>query len=470
MPYLPVDTAVVLEVGPLIDPTDFKTLEEAIAYNESGMTVDLIVNSGTAITKTDITLTTGGNNDWTHKGNGVYEVEITAAQNTQEGTMRLVGNCDNSLPFESPVYTVVPSMVYNSLVLGTDVLEVDVEQAGGSSIQQTGGEFHVLDGSGNAVATASAQTTAQNDLDTLTGSDGATLATSQPNYAPSTHSAADVWSAATRNLNSDANNAIRDAVLSDATKIPGASIDATISSRSSHTANNVRDAILSDSTPFAGASIDAAVSSRSSHSAADVWAVGTREITGGTVGSVTNDVGITQAGADKVWGSATRNLNSDANNTIRDSILSDATTFAGGNINATISSRSSHAAADVWSVGTREITGGTISTVSDKTGYSISGSKTTLDALNDLSASDVNDEVLDVLNTDTFGLIGQEAPGATVTLAYMIRYMYKKSRNQITDDGTDLKLFNDGATVVDQKASVSESGGTVTKGQWGSGP
>lgn len=33
-------------------------------------------------------------------------------------------------------------------------------------------------------ATAAAQTTAQNDLDLLTGADGATLATSQPNYAP----------------------------------------------------------------------------------------------------------------------------------------------------------------------------------------------------------------------------------------------------------------------------------------------
>jgi len=37
-----------------------------------------------------------------------------------------------------------------------------------------------------ALATATALSTAQTDLDTLTGSDGVTLATSQPNYAPST--------------------------------------------------------------------------------------------------------------------------------------------------------------------------------------------------------------------------------------------------------------------------------------------
>lgn len=43
-----------------------------------------------------------------------------------------------------------------------------------------------------SIAQASALATAQADLDTLTGADGATLATSQPNYAPSTHSAANV--------------------------------------------------------------------------------------------------------------------------------------------------------------------------------------------------------------------------------------------------------------------------------------
>jgi hypothetical protein len=119
MPFLPVDTAVVVEIGPLIDNGNFKDLEVAIAYNAAGMSVDLIKNSGTAITKVDITPTTGNGNDWTHKGNGVYELEITQAQNDTEGTLRIVGVCDGVLPFESPVYTVVPQDVYQSLVTGT---------------------------------------------------------------------------------------------------------------------------------------------------------------------------------------------------------------------------------------------------------------------------------------------------------------------------------------------------------------
>lgn len=129
--FIPVDTAIVVTVGPLIDDTDFKTLETAIAYNATGMSVDLVKSSGTASTKTDLTLTTGGTQDWTHLGNGIYEVEITAAQNDTEGNLQVVGVADGVLPFFSTVYTVVPIAVYNSLSLGTDNLQVDTIQVEG---------------------------------------------------------------------------------------------------------------------------------------------------------------------------------------------------------------------------------------------------------------------------------------------------------------------------------------------------
>jgi len=105
-----------------------------------------------------------------------------------------------------------------------------------------------------------------------------------------------------------------------------------------------------------------------------------------TVTGVTNDVGITQAGADKVWSTTTRAL-TDKNgfrlsaigvDDIWDELTSGHTTAGSygklltDNINATISSRSSHSAADVWSVGTRTVTGGTIDTNNDKTGYTAS--------------------------------------------------------------------------------------------------
>lgn len=54
-----------------------------------------------------------------------------------------------------------------------------------TSAMDTSSELRtLLTGSNTAVATQTAQTTAQNDLDVLTGSDGVTLATAQPHYAP----------------------------------------------------------------------------------------------------------------------------------------------------------------------------------------------------------------------------------------------------------------------------------------------
>lgn len=128
MAFLPVDTAIQVTVGPLVDDTDFKTLETGVAHDASGMSVDLIEKGVNVSTKTDITPTTGDVNDWVELGNGMYSLEITAAQNNTEGTLQIVGVVTGILPFISPIYSVVPVLVYNSLVVGSDNLQVDVTQ------------------------------------------------------------------------------------------------------------------------------------------------------------------------------------------------------------------------------------------------------------------------------------------------------------------------------------------------------
>jgi hypothetical protein len=82
----------------------------------------------------------------------------------------------------------------------------------------------------------------------------------------------------------------------------------------------------------------------------------------------------------------------------------------------------------------------------------------------------VNAEVLDVLNTDTFAEPGQEAPGATITLAKKISYLYKAFRNRMTQDATTQKLYADDTTTVDQKATVSDNGTVFDRGELGTGP
>lgn len=129
MTYKPVDAAIIMVVGPCIDDTDFKTLEEAIAYDAGGMDVSLIVEKTDGTTAvTAITLTTGGTSDWTHKDGGYYEIEVTAAQNAEEGIAYIRGICTGVLPFESIHYNVVKANVYDSWIKGTDVLQTDVTQ------------------------------------------------------------------------------------------------------------------------------------------------------------------------------------------------------------------------------------------------------------------------------------------------------------------------------------------------------
>ena len=131
-----VDTAVITPVNrmPLIDDTDFKTIEAAVAYNAAGM--DLRWNFVTAAgvqTSTAVTPTTAGSYDWTHLGDGIYSMEIPAtggasANNDTEGFGWWSGVVTGVLPFCGPIIQFSPANVVNSLVTGTDILDVSVTQ------------------------------------------------------------------------------------------------------------------------------------------------------------------------------------------------------------------------------------------------------------------------------------------------------------------------------------------------------
>lgn len=84
--------------------------------------------------------------------------------------------------------------------------------------------------------------------------------------------------------------------------------------------------------------------------------------------------------------------------------------------------------------------------------------------------TEVNDEVKDVTDTDTSGQPGQGAPPATASLRSKMDDLHKAWRNLKTNDGTTTQLFADDGTTVDAKQTTSESGGTVTKSEWVTGP
>lgn len=100
------------------------------------------------------------------------------------------------------------------------------------------------------------------------------------------------------------------------------------------------------------------------------------------------------------------------------------------------------------------------------------GALTNLDAAISSRATpaQVNAEVLDVMNVDTYVQPGQENPPATTTLTVMIRYLFKAWRNKYTQTSSLYSLFADNGTTVDHKATTSDDGTTYTHEEVVAGP
>jgi len=95
--------------------------------------------------------------------------------------------------------------------------------------------------------------------------------------------------------------------------------------------------------------------------------------------------------------------------------------------------------------------------------------KTLIDALNDLSASEVNTEVLDVLNVDQISENAQGIPPVTPTHRQAIMLMYMALRNAIKSNATTLEINNDAGTVITKK-TVNDDGTDYTELKMVSGP
>jgi hypothetical protein len=110
--WMDVDAAlseVPVNLMPLLDDTDGKTIEASVAYNATGM--DLVWNFVTtagAMSQVSVTPTTGGAYDWVNQGKGMYSIEIPAsggatANNDTEGFGWFTGVATGVLPWRGPV-------------------------------------------------------------------------------------------------------------------------------------------------------------------------------------------------------------------------------------------------------------------------------------------------------------------------------------------------------------------------------
>ena len=87
-----------------------------------------------------------------------------------------------------------------------------------------------------------------------------------------------------------------------------------------------------------------------------------------------------------------------------------------------------------------------------------------------VSPEDVNDQMVDVMETDTHAELGQIAPPATASYKGMLQWLYKRFRNKRTQTATDQDIYNDAGSVVDQTGAITDNGTTATHGEIGSGP
>lgn len=156
--WMDVDTAlseVPVNLTPLIDDTDFKTVKDALAYNAAGMDLRWnFVTTGGAYTSTAVTPTTGGAYDWAHQGDGMYSIEIPASggasiNNDTEGFGWFTGKATGVLPWRGPLIGFRDAEINNALIdsawsttrglAGTALPAAAADTAGGLPISDAGG-------------------------------------------------------------------------------------------------------------------------------------------------------------------------------------------------------------------------------------------------------------------------------------------------------------------------------------------
>ena len=407
--WVDVDTAlaeVPVNILPLIDDTDFKTIEAAIVYNAAGMALIWhFVTTAGVMTETAVTPTTGGVHDWTDQGtSGLYSLEIPASagtiNNDTEGFGWFTGVCTGVLPWRGPTIGFRAAALNNALIDGGDVLDVSLTEIGG--VAQSATDLKDFADEGYDPATNKVQGVVL--VDTVTALTGHIVQTGD-SYARIGAAGAGL------------------------TGVPwNASWDAEVQSE-------VNDGLVAFWTSPATL-VDL------------VWDedVDTSHQTAGTAGKKLDDAG---AAADP-WTTALPGAYG----------AGTAGYIIGNNLDAAITSRSSHSQSDVWSVATRLLTAGT--NIALAKGVGVTG-------FNDISAANVNSEVSDVLKTDTIAERTQSIPPTTPTFEEAISYLYMALRNAVDVD-SGFKEFNNNAGTVIWKKALTDDGSNYVEAKGESGP
>jgi hypothetical protein len=131
MRLLRTNTAVIVTVGPFYDATDGVTIETGLDITNERITLTADTDNGAAPTNILDNLpgvTSGTDNDLNYiaaNDAGMMQLELSAANTNRLGRMLLsITDAANHVPVFHE-FMVLPANVYDSFVLGTDVLDVN---------------------------------------------------------------------------------------------------------------------------------------------------------------------------------------------------------------------------------------------------------------------------------------------------------------------------------------------------------
>lgn len=497
--YMDVDAAlseVPVNIMPLIDDTDFKTRETAIAFNAAGM--DLVwnfVTSAGAYTQTAVTPTSGGDYDWAHQGDGMYSIEIPASggasiNNDTEGYGWFTGLVTGVLPWRGPVIGFRASGINDKLL--DSAYDTTRGLAGtalpGAAAEAAGGLYTRGSGAGQL----NQQANGQHDVNVERLLNVAQSATDLKDFAddgydPATNKVQGVVLVDT--LTTYTGNTVQTGDSFARIGVNGAGLtNIDLPNQTMDIVGNITGNLSGSVGSVTGAvgSVTGAVGSVTGNVGGNV-----NGNVVGSVGSVVAGVTLAAAAVQAIWDALTAALTT-ANSIGK--LLVD-------NINATVSSRASAAQATaiqadtddiqtrlpaalvggrmdsnigavtagviaaasfaagaldaVWSTAVRVLTAGTNIVLAK--GVGVTG-------FNDVSAAQVNAEVVDVMNVDTYGETSG-VPGATDTIINKLSRLYDGLINKLDVTASKKKFYNN-SDVAQWEKDLSDDGVTYneTKG------
>ena len=424
--FLKQSTAVDIAFGPFVDSTDGVTAETALTIAQAD--VRLKKNAAAWAQKNETTSAT-------HEENGWYEIPLDATDTNTLGQLVINVSESGALPVWER-FTVVAANVYDSLVGGGDTLDVQVTGIATDAV--------------NAAALAADAVAEIN----------ATVDTALTDYDAPTKTEMDAAFAALNDLSAAQVNTEVDTALAD--------YDAPTSAELVSEINSVQADIAALNDPTAAAVADAVWDeARAGHVAAGSFGEGAASVQGnvtGSVGSVTGAVGSVAGNVDGSIGSLATQAKADVN-AEADTALTDYDAPTHAELVSEIDDVQTDIAAVSAFVDTE------VAAIKAKTDNlpadpaDASDIAASFAALNDLSAAQVNAEVVDALATDTYAEPAG-VPAATASLKDKVGWLFTLARNKVTqtEDTTTLRNDADGADIA--TSAVSDDATTFTRGEW----